>query len=194
MFIDYLTLLLVNMAAGLLVLSVFIFASAGTGELKKWCPPFAAAGIIAFLGGLHMTLTWPLPGSYNILFGEMSVLLGTICLGLALSLSQEWSLLPVALYALLPGAVAILLGIRVMNLGMTNAPILSGIGFILSGSGGVLLLPAVYLKRSRTVRTLVSLMVIAAAGIWVMVGFGAYWGHVEKMSDWKPLIMEKGQN
>jgi putative membrane protein len=191
MFIDYVTLLLVNMAAGLLVLAGFVFVSAGKGDCKKWCPPFAATGLIALLGGVHMTLTWPLPGSYNILFGEMSVLLGAVFLGMALATSREWGLLPIGLYAVLPGAVAVLLGIRVIDLGMTKSPILAGCGFMLSGLSGVLLLPVVWLKNSRVVRSLASLVILAAAVIWVLVGFGAYWGHAESFGEWKPPIMER---
>lgn len=190
MFIDYVTMLLVNMAAGLLVLAVYLFGQSGEEERNWWSVALGAAGFVALVGGLHMTFTWPLPGSFNVVFGEMSIFFGVIFLGIALSVWRDWSLVPVAVYALLPGAVAILLGIRLMQLEMTQSPMLAGVGFILSGLGGMLVLPATLLKKSGFVRAIASLVLIVAAGIWVLIGFGAYWGHVESMNEWEPPTME----
>jgi putative membrane protein len=83
MFIDYVTLMLANMAAGLLVLAVFLWRdiSAATPDSgRRWAPAMAVPGLIATITGFAMTFTWPLPSPYNIAFGETSVMLGVLFL------------------------------------------------------------------------------------------------------------------
>lgn len=51
-----------------------------------WTINFGIVGSILFLSGLHMTLTWPLAKYYpfdNIIFGETTLALGALDLGLA---------------------------------------------------------------------------------------------------------------
>ena len=53
---------------------------------KGWSLNFGILGIILFLTGLHMTLTWPLAHGFpfdNIIFGETTLAFGTLDLGLA---------------------------------------------------------------------------------------------------------------
>ena len=122
--------MLLNMTAGFVVLAFFLLDGL-QGDRKRWAAPFAMVGLVAFLCGLHMIFTWPLPGAYNSAFGETSVLLGVIYLGIALSLAKEWNLAPIAIYGILAALVAVVLGVRIMDLKMTMKPELSGVGFIL---------------------------------------------------------------
>jgi putative membrane protein len=87
MFIDYVTLMLVNMVASLAILAYFVYEDFGGHNLQRYVPGFAMVGLIALLTGLHMSVTWPLPHGHNIAFGEMSVLLGVLFLGAAILLS-----------------------------------------------------------------------------------------------------------
>lgn len=87
MFIDYLSLMLLNMAAGLVILAGYLYRGMESKYQKKWVPGFAITGFIALTNGYHMTWTWPLPGSYNSAFGEMSILFGVLFLGAALALA-----------------------------------------------------------------------------------------------------------
>ena len=92
MFIDFVALMLLNMAAGFGVLAFFLLMGLAGGDRKRWVAPFAMVGLVAIVCGFRMIFTWPLPGSYNSAFGEMSVLLGAIYLGIALSLAKDWNL------------------------------------------------------------------------------------------------------
>ncbi|MBB4958477.1 DUF981 family protein [Micromonospora polyrhachis] len=57
---------------------------------EGWAAAFAVLGVILFLTGLHMTLTWPLAsGGFafdNIIFGEPALAFGALMLGAALVL------------------------------------------------------------------------------------------------------------
>lgn len=187
MFIDYLPLMLINMVAGYFLLAFFVYRGLVEEAKQKWAPPFFMVGLVAFLTGLHMVFTWPLPGSYNIAFGENSVLFGAVFLATGWALSKNWELLPVALYGLVAGIMAIVTGTRIINQGMTQAPLLSGLGFILSGLAGIMA-PAVLYTYTRGAVHRVGMGVLVIAGlIWAVVGYMAIWGHLERMAGWVPL-------
>ncbi|MHB0938126.1 MAG: DUF981 family protein [Armatimonadota bacterium] len=197
--IDYLTLLLVNMAVGFFLLAWYLWWGIDDADQRRWAPAFLVTGLLGFLFGLHMTVTWPLRGSYNIVFGEMSVFFGAIFLGAGLALAFRWSLLMIALYAVLPGLAAMVIGARIIDLGLTSSPWLAGIGFILSGIAAVSAAPALYLvQRFPTIRWLnlgtrwLGILVLVAAGlIWIFIGLGAYWTHLERFSDWVPFSLRE---
>jgi putative membrane protein len=179
-FIDYVTLMLVNMTAGLVVLACFLWRDAAVPENRsRWASAFAAPGLVAVICGFVMTFSWPLPNPYNIMFGEMSVLLGVLFLGAAWSLAKGRDLTPLGLYALPAGAAAVLIGIRIIDLGLTANPPLSGAGFILTGLGGVFAPAALVFVRHLWLRRAGSLVLLAAASIWAWTGCLAYWMHLK---------------
>ncbi len=178
-FIDYVTLMLVNMTAGLVILACFLWTDIVAAERRRWSPAFAVPGLVATVCGFAMTFSWPLPDPYNIMFGEMSVLLGVLWLGAAWSLAKGWDLRPLGIYALLAGAAAVLIGIRIIDLGLTAKPMLSGAGFILTGLAGVFALPVLVFDKHTWLRRLGSLWLLAAAAIWAMTGYMAYWMHLD---------------
>ena len=90
--IDYVSLLLLNMVAGLTVLGLFLWFGLGRENNRAWAPAFGIAGLVAIVGGFVMTFTWPVPAPYNEIYGEMSVLLGVLFLGAAWSLACGWRL------------------------------------------------------------------------------------------------------
>ncbi|HTX73687.1 MAG TPA: DUF981 domain-containing protein [Rectinemataceae bacterium] len=189
MFIDYLTLMLINMAAGLALLALFVFKYLDA-ERKKLAPGFLASGLLSFLTGLHVILTWPLPGSYNIPFGEMATFFGILFLIGGFALLFDWDLLSLGIYAIFVGAASIELGIRVYALGMTSEPLVASGGFILTGLMAVLTLPVYYLRRFVVIRCLAALGLVGSAAIWLVTGLLAYWAHLQAFSKWAPLFMQ----
>ena len=188
-FIDYVVLLLVNMTAGHLLLAAFVLMGLDEADRRRWTTGFAMSGVVAFLCGLHMVWHWPLPGSFNMAFGETSVLYGTVMLGFALSLGRGWNLLPVALYSAVAALAAIATGFWIIVLGMTQAPRVSGLGFILTGLGGLFVLAALVLRRWRWVRYAAALLLLAAMLIWARTGFGAMGKHFDSFSKYLPPTM-----
>ena len=189
MFIDYLTLMLVNMAAGLLILAFFLWRGLGSPGEKSWAAGFAVAGLVALLTGLHMTFAWPITraGDHNLTwtnptYGEPSVLLGAAFLGAALVVARGWSLVPVAIYGLVAGLVGVFLGIRILTLGLSAAPLLTGIGFIATGLGGPLVLAVVLATGQRWTRALAAVVLVAVAGLWLFTAAMGYWGHLAMLS------------
>jgi putative membrane protein len=182
MFIDYVTLMLINMTGGFVLLALYFLVGLPHERHGPWAPAFGVVGLVALITGVHMTLAWPLPRWANVAFGEMTILLGALFLAAALSLAKGWHLLPVTVYAFVAGVVAIVIGARIINLDLTGTPTLAGIGFILSGLGGVLSVPVVLLRRHAWQRGVAAVVLLAAAGIWAYMGLTAYWDHLAAFS------------
>jgi putative membrane protein len=189
MFINYITLMLINLVAGLFLLAGYVYFGMDGANKKLWIPGFGMTGAIALVTGFHMTFTWPVTGVFNIAYGETSVLFGILFLTASLALAFGWDLLTVAIYGFFAGLAAIVIGARILNLGLTRQPLLSGIGFILTGLGGVCAAPTLYFKTNRSWRLLGAIVLIAAALIFAFTGYMAYWGHLGNYLDWKPLPM-----
>jgi putative membrane protein len=190
MFVNYITLMLVNMVAGLFLLAAFVYQGLDSTHQKQWIPGFGMTGAIALATGLHMIFNWPVRGSFNIAYGEMTVLFGILFIATSVALAQGWDLLTIAIYAFFAGGAAIVIGIRLINLSLTRSPILSGIGFILTGLGGVLASPTLlYLRTNKTWRLIGAVVLSVAALIWAITGYMAYWGHIGQYSNWQPPVM-----
>jgi putative membrane protein len=188
MFINYLALMLINLAAGLMIFAGFVY-DLHRVERRGWVPALAVVGFIQAAAGLHMIWNWPLPGSHNVAFGEASVLIGLVWLGLALAESRGLTLLPVMIFATFAGLAAIVIGVRIIDLGMTRSPLLSGVGYILPGLIGALSVPGYLMRTSRLVR-LVGVVVLVAAGVlWAVTGYGALWGHIANYAGWVPATL-----
>lgn len=188
MFIDFLTLLLLNMAAGLAVLGVF-FLRGMDGPNHKWASAFAIVGLVAFAGGLYITLTWPFPKLQsanlqwaNTAFGETSVLLGVLFLGAALSVAKGWDLAPLGIYAFFAGAAAILIGVAMWSMWLTAKPPITATGFIVTGLAGVLTGPMLGCCHKRWLRVIVAVLLFASSAIWTAVWAPAYWLHLQSYS------------
>jgi putative membrane protein len=188
MFIDYLTLMLINISAGLFIMALFVFRYFDS-ERKRTAPGFLITGFVSLLTGFHEIFTWPIPGSYNIPFGELATLFGVIFFGLGLALLLDWDLLTLGIYATFAGAASIVLGARIYDLRMTSEPLVASAGFILTGLMALLSLPVYFLRKHLLVRILASLGLLGAAAIWATIGYLAYWQHLQAFSKWVPALM-----
>ncbi len=189
MFVDYLTLMMVDLIAGLGLLAYYLYARESLQE-RAYAAGFGAVGLLGLILGLGMVFTWPLPGSYNILFGEAMALFGLVFLAAGVALGLSWDLRPVGVFAFFAGFYAILGGARILSLGLTREPLLSGLAFILAGLVGLLALPLYRLVLTSLVfRRIAALGLVAVAILWGVTFANALWGHLETFREWLPLTM-----
>ena len=188
MFIDWLTLLLVNMMVALFLHALFMGFWIDK-DPKKVVPGFLLTGAIALIAGFRMVFTWPLPGPYNIIYGELSVLFGGFLFMAGLAVVFGWNLITIGIYALFGGAVAILMGIRIWVSGMTSEPFVAGLGFVVTGATAVITLPGLALPKMKWIRWLVALGALGSTIIWIIVGFPSYWAHIDAFGKWAPPTM-----
>lgn len=176
--IDYVTLMLANMVAGFFLLGCFVWRGLDTEDRISWAPAFGITGLVATVCGFMMTFKWPLPAPFSMAFGETSVLLGVLFLGTSWALAKGWELMPLAIYGFFAGAVAILLGIRIIELNLTQNSILSGVGFILSGATGICAPLVVWQSEQKGLRIVASIVLFAVSAIWAWTAALSYWAHI----------------
>jgi putative membrane protein len=174
------------MSAGLFILAAFLNCDTSKARNYGWSSAFLIVGLIAGLFGAHLCVVWPLPGSFNIAFGEASVLFGALFLGASLSVAAGSGLKPLGIYSIFAGLAAILIGIRLYNLNLTNIPELTMIGFVLTGLGGILILPSLCAEYGKTTRIVTGIVLSGASLIWAFIGFMSLWKHIQGFMSWKP--------
>jgi len=186
---DYIPLLLMNMAAGLMILGGWLFSLPGRGDRRHWAPPFGAVGLVATVTGGCMTLTWPVRGLMeaggttmsmvfaNIAFGEPTFLLGVAFLAAAVAIGKGWPVWPVAVYGAMAGLVGIVLGARIWQAGLTQAPIPSALGFLATGLTAVLTLPSLTFAWP-ILRRLTAGLAVLTGLYWTFLALMSYWMHV----------------
>jgi len=188
-FINYITLMLTNLIAGLVLLAAYIYWGLDDERPSRWIPGFGVVGAIALITGSHMTLTWPIIGSYNIAYGETSILYGVLFMGTSVALAQKWELISLAIYGFFAGAYSLIAGLRIINLGLTLLPFVSGMGFILVGLGGICAAPMLHFSKFRLFRLVGAGLLIVAALIFTWINVFALWGHMADYGEWQPLPM-----
>ncbi|MCL5008475.1 MAG: DUF981 family protein [Candidatus Marsarchaeota archaeon] len=103
--------------------------------------PLGLIGAYMLIVGLWGQFTWPLPGSYNILFYDPFISFGILLMGFALSVRYNVRLEYVGFLGLLVGVMVIIYGIEGYGIGLTSAPMaLLGLYF-LYGVTGILSYP-----------------------------------------------------
>lgn len=194
MFIDYLTLVMINMVAGTALLAYYLWKGMDEADQRPYAAAFFGVGLLSLITGLHLSFTWPLPGSYNVGYGDATTLFGVVFLATAIALWQGWNLLPVAIYAFFAGVDAVIVGARIWSLQMTKEPLMSAIGFMLAGLGGVFSAPFfLWFKNNRTARMLGVLLLVVTAVLWAVTFYGSLWGHLESFGKWVPATMGGGK-
>jgi len=190
MFIDFLTLLLINMGAGFLILAAYVAWGMDDEDQRPWSLGFLAVGLVAVIFGGYLVTTWPLPAQFNSAFGECTVLLGILFLMAGLGLARDWRLSVIAGYAAPAGLAAIVFGVRIIMLELTKTPLPTGAGFILSGLAGLSALPTVTICRHvKPWRYFAALVLAGIAALWLFTACAGIWGHMEGFSKWVPLTM-----
>jgi putative membrane protein len=192
MFIDFLTLVMINLIAGTVLLAFYLWKGIEETDQRPYAAAFLATGLVGLITGLQLSFTWPLPGSYNIAFGDTSTLFGVVFLATGIALSQGWNLLPVSIYAFFAGAEAILVGFVILSQQLTKEPLFSAVGFILAGVSGVGAFPFfMWFKGNKAVRWLAVAILLVTAALWAVTFYGSLGGHMASFAKWVPATMGK---
>ncbi len=106
-------------------------------------------GLFITVMGIYGEMTWPLPGSYNILFYDPPyTLLGLIIIGMAIAIYMKQKLQYVGIIALFAGLMAIYYGYNAYLDHMTSSPIAMLGLYLAFGIAGVLTFPTTLIYDS----------------------------------------------
>jgi putative membrane protein len=191
MFIDYVTFMIMNLVAGTSLLAYYIYWGMEAKDQRPFAAAFGIVGLVGLILGINLAFTWPLPGSYNVAYSELTALFGAVFLATGVALSQGWDLMPMAVYAFFAGFDAILVGIRIFSLGLTTEPIISSFGFIAAGLDGILAFPFLkWFRKSKTLRLITFIVLALTALLWLINFSLAMWAHLATFKTWLPATMK----
>ncbi|MGC8730238.1 MAG: DUF981 family protein [Candidatus Micrarchaeia archaeon] len=89
-FIDTLAVMLLSLGISTAILAAYFLMNAlGRREIKNLYAPMFVFGAFDAISGGIMSFTWPLPGAYNMLFGDPLLMLGLIMIAGAYMLAKE---------------------------------------------------------------------------------------------------------
>lgn len=185
MYIDFLTMILLNSGIGFILLAFFLLYGWEKREAAKWMPGFLLTGSLNTLSGLMIVFTWPLPKSYNILYGELSVFSGILFLGLAFSLYWNWDFMTLGVYSFFTGILSFLMGIKILQAGITSNPQFSSGLFFTAGISGILLFPLT-LFNQKFIRLFSACFILISAFLFFVKAYGSYWNHIDKFMEYSP--------
>jgi putative membrane protein len=191
MFIDYTASMLVGISAGLVILAHYLYTNPPAEARQPWAAGFFAAGLLGLVTSVPMITTWPLPGGFNVAFGEPALFLSIAFLAAALTLALKWEPLIPALYGFFGGIIAVVVGVRLIDLGLTQSPWVAGLGYIFAGLGGMLTLPAINWRQQRTIALAAAVCLGIAAILFLFTGYGAFWTHISDFAKYVPATMTK---
>ena len=199
MFVDYLTVMMVAVlaAAALTIAYGLMFVEAPLADQKPWGWAFGIVGLLLGATGLHMVLTWPLPGAYNIVMGEPALYFGLVLLGTAFAIRAGENLMPLAVLALFGGVANIFLSIAMLVHGLTRNPPLWALAYAVIGLAAILSPLIVHRVRGLRWAPMVAggLLAIGAL-IFALGGYSAYLEHTSTdagFGKWVPPVMRQGQ-
>ena len=194
MFIDFLTLVMINLVAGTVLLAFYLWRGIDEQDQRPYASAFFITGLVSLITGLQISFTWPLPGSYNVGYGDATTLFGVVFLGTAIALWQRWSLIPISLYAFFAAIDALIVGIRIWSLQLTKEPLISAIGFVLAGFSGLGVFPfLMWFRENKIVRWIGILLLLGTALLWAITFYGSLWDHLASFSKWVPATMGAGK-
>ena len=198
MFVDYLTVMMVAVVAGAVLTIVYglMFLDAPLADQRPWGWAFGIVGLLLGVTGLHLVLTWPLPGAYNIVMGEPALYFGLVLLGTAFAIRAGESLMPLAVLAIFGGIANIFLSIAMLVHGLSRNPPLWALAYAAIGLAAVLSPLVVHRVRTlRWVPLVAGGLLAIGALIFALGGYGAYLEHTSAeggFGKWVPPAMREG--
>ena len=122
MFIDFLTLVMINLVAGTVVLAYYLWRGIDERDQRGYAAAFFGIGLVGLLTGLQISFNWPLPGAYNVGYGDATTLFGVVFLTTSIALYFGSSLIPVSIYAFFAAIDGLIVGARIWSLQITQEP------------------------------------------------------------------------
>lgn len=104
--------------------------------------PFLSIGTIAIIMSLWGEMTWPLPGSYNILFWDVFLLFGMVLVSFGIAFYRGTRTQYSGLMALAAGIIVIFYGVTGYQQGLTKDPLETLLLYLGFGAVAILSLPA----------------------------------------------------
>ncbi len=190
-FIDPLTVMLLSLGMSALLLALYYFrVGSGKKDISSLVVPAFILGLFNAVSGFLMSFTWPLPGSYNMLFGDPLLVLGLLMIAGSYMISKGMDVKALSLLGFLLGIYLLVGMIGITQFHMeTGNDWLTATGLYAFSMLAAIFSPILYLKPKGSnkyayyfeVFLLVVVMLFA-----LLIGYMGFYEHLGAFSTYFP--------
>jgi putative membrane protein len=179
LYVNYLALPLVAVTAMLFVAARMVLADdtgpASADKREGYAFGAIAGGLVMAVTGLHLSLTWPLPGAYNIAFGEPLAYFGTLLVIGGLALRRGVDLAPIHALGAVGGVALLVIAVAIARYGLTLIPGMASIAF---AAVGLAALAFPFRGRNKVVRAATFALLVLGACLFAIISTTAVLHHL----------------
>ncbi|MGC8676086.1 MAG: DUF981 family protein [Candidatus Micrarchaeia archaeon] len=184
MFVDPLAIMLLGVSASVSLIIYYIFAAvAGKRAMQGIAVPMFVLGAFDFLSGFYMSFFWPLPGAYNMLFGDPMLFLGIIMLAGGFALYNNIDPKPISIIGLLFGIYVIAEAYGMLAFSLEPpADMLPAFSFLLVSGISALISPIVYANpkgNGKLAYYLLAALLVIVVLLAMLIGITSIIGHLK---------------
>ncbi|MEM0074270.1 MAG: DUF981 domain-containing protein [Candidatus Micrarchaeaceae archaeon] len=184
MFVDPLAVMLLGVSASAVFIAYYLIAAAkGRRAFSDIALPMFLLGAFDFLSGFYMSFFWPLPGAYNMLFGDPMLMLGVIMLAGGYALYKGISPKPISLLGFLLGIYLFAESYGMYAFSMEPLQDMAvALSFYLVSAVAALLSPLVYItpkKSGKAAYYFLAAVLIIVVILAMLIGVTSIIGHLQ---------------
>lgn len=184
-FVDPLAVMLLAAGASAAIIALyFIMVVRQKKNIQSLAVPMLVLGIFDAVSGFVMSFTWPLPGAYNILFGDPILFVGLIMVSAAIMIFKNMDLKVLSVLGFLLGIYILIEAFGIISIpGLeTGLDQVLAVGFYICAGLSALLSPMIYMNPKTqggkyAYYLLIALLVLTALAALV-IGYGGVYGHL----------------
>ncbi len=187
-FINYLASMLLAAGTSMFFIAIYLIKLARKQDVQSLAVPAFAIGVFDFLSGFMMSTEWPLPGSYNILFGDPMLFLGLIMLSGAYMTYKKIDIKPVSILGFFLGIYILIEAVAIVTLGLEQGltHLLPALGMYIFSGVAALFSPLVYTKSKNAYYFIAILLIIASIATF-FTGYSAVYMHLSAYMNSPPF-------
>ncbi len=183
-FVDSLTVMLLSAGFSALLFAFYVYLLIrGKKDFSMLIVPSFIFGTFDAVSGFVMSFTWPLPGAYNMLFGDPLLIVGLLLISIACMTYKKMDARILSIFAVFLGIY-----IAVGTVGMitfhleSGLDLISALGFYIAAALSSLFAPIVYLNTKGSGRYaywFLFILLILTAFAAFFIGFNVFYSHLQ---------------
>ena len=182
-FVDSLAVMLLGVGISSVLIAIYmIMIAMGKKQIPQLAVPAIVLGIFDAVSGFYVSFAWPLPGAYNMLFGDPMLFLGLFMVMGGYMLYRNIDIKLLSIPGALFGIYVLIEAVAIVTLHLeSGADLLPAFG--LYGLAGIsaLLSPLVYSGtkgNGKYAYYLLALLLVLTAFMALLIGYGAIYSHL----------------
>ncbi|MCL4406493.1 DUF981 family protein [Candidatus Parvarchaeota archaeon] len=183
-FVDSLAVMLLITGFSAIILALFVYFSVrGKKDMSMLVVPGFIFGLFDLVSGFIMSFTWPLPGAYNMLFGDPILALGLLLVAGSYMIYKKMDVRVLSIFAFFLGIYIAMSAAGMANFNLeSGSHFLAAFGFYVAASLSALFSPVVYLNAKGSGKYayyLLFVLLVITAFAALFLGYTSIYQHLQ---------------